>query len=244
MLNQYLVLSSFKMVKTAIDPKLIVRNSAVRAAIPILPMPLATLCFVLNLLVPGFGKLVISWVPKWYEKWYETRYWFDSSYWYFIICCIHVRTRVHPTKIVESKLIKIAYFWEIWLKNGLNLNLDLTENSDFSLSKYRARKRILSAHIVRIYLKKMEQNVFKSKFSVANFSIFDLSNFKWNTLYQVCKRHYQLFRSYLKPWDLQNPIIHISLQMIIFEITPTITSCPMRMLSKKISHSVLILFSI
>ena len=57
MLNQYLVLSSFKMVKTAIDPKLIVRNSAVRAAIPILPMPLATLCFVLNLLVPGFGKL-------------------------------------------------------------------------------------------------------------------------------------------------------------------------------------------
>ena len=138
MLNQYLVLSSFKMVKTAIDPKLIVRNSAVRAAIPILPMPLATLCFVLNLLVPGFGKLVISWVPKWYEKWYETRYWFDSSYWYFIICCIHVRTKVHPTKIVQSKLIKIAYFWEIWLKNGLNLNLDLIENSDFSLSKYIA----------------------------------------------------------------------------------------------------------
>lgn len=39
-----------------IDPKLIVRDSSVRGAIPILPMPLATLCFVLNLLVPGLGK--------------------------------------------------------------------------------------------------------------------------------------------------------------------------------------------
>ena len=42
----------------AIDPKLIVKDSPVRAAIPILPMPLATLCFVLNLLVPGFGKML------------------------------------------------------------------------------------------------------------------------------------------------------------------------------------------
>ena len=41
-----------------LDPKLIVRDSPVRAAIPILPMPLATLCFVLNLLVPGFGKML------------------------------------------------------------------------------------------------------------------------------------------------------------------------------------------
>jgi hypothetical protein len=39
-----------------IDPKLIVRDSPVRAAIPILPMPLAMLCFVFNLLVPGLGK--------------------------------------------------------------------------------------------------------------------------------------------------------------------------------------------
>ena len=39
-----------------IDPKLIVRDSSVRGAIPILPMPLATFCFVLNLLVPGLGN--------------------------------------------------------------------------------------------------------------------------------------------------------------------------------------------
>ena len=42
----------------AIDPKLIVKNSKFTAAIPILPMPLATLCFVFNLLVPGLGKKI------------------------------------------------------------------------------------------------------------------------------------------------------------------------------------------
>ena len=44
------------MVAPPIDPKLIEKNSIVRAAIPILPMPLATLCFFLNLLIPGLGK--------------------------------------------------------------------------------------------------------------------------------------------------------------------------------------------
>ena len=39
-----------------IDPKLIEKNSIVRAAIPILPIPLATFCFFLNLLVPGLGE--------------------------------------------------------------------------------------------------------------------------------------------------------------------------------------------
>ena len=60
-LNQYFYqLSStfqkLKMVAPPIDPKLIEKNSIVRAAIPILPMPLATLCFFLNLLIPGLGK--------------------------------------------------------------------------------------------------------------------------------------------------------------------------------------------
>ena len=45
------------MVVPAIDPKLIVRKSTTRAAIPILPMPAATFCFVLNLLIPGLGKI-------------------------------------------------------------------------------------------------------------------------------------------------------------------------------------------
>jgi len=56
----------------AIDPKLIVRDSPVRAAIPILPMPLATLCFVLNLLVPGFGTIMSG---------------------LFVLCCCCGRTR-------------------------------------------------------------------------------------------------------------------------------------------------------
>ena len=49
------------MVVAEIDPKLIARNSPVRGAIPILPMPVATFCFVLNLLVPGLGNYNTFW---------------------------------------------------------------------------------------------------------------------------------------------------------------------------------------
>ena len=38
-----------------IDPTLIVNNSAIRAAIPILPVPVAMMCFVFNVFVPGSG---------------------------------------------------------------------------------------------------------------------------------------------------------------------------------------------
>ena len=65
MLNQYfgkrgVCLPVFKMVVSAIDPKLICRKSTTRAAIPILPMPAATFCFFLNLLIPGLGKLLLK----------------------------------------------------------------------------------------------------------------------------------------------------------------------------------------
>ena len=39
-----------------IDPTLIVKNSAIRAAIPILPVPVAMMCFVFNVFVPGSGQ--------------------------------------------------------------------------------------------------------------------------------------------------------------------------------------------
>ena len=39
-----------------IDPTLIVNNSAIRAAIPILPVPVAMMCFVFNVFVPGSGQ--------------------------------------------------------------------------------------------------------------------------------------------------------------------------------------------
>ena len=41
-----------------IDPSLIVKNSAIRAAIPILPVPSAIVCFLFNLFIPGSGKLL------------------------------------------------------------------------------------------------------------------------------------------------------------------------------------------
>ena len=40
-----------------IDPTLIVNNSAIRAAIPILPIPVAMMCFVFNVFIPGSGQL-------------------------------------------------------------------------------------------------------------------------------------------------------------------------------------------
>ena len=40
-----------------IDPTLIVNNSAIRAAIPILPVPVAMMCFVFNVFIPGSGLL-------------------------------------------------------------------------------------------------------------------------------------------------------------------------------------------
>ena len=39
-----------------IDPALIVNNSTIRAAIPILPLPVAMMCFVFNVFIPGSGK--------------------------------------------------------------------------------------------------------------------------------------------------------------------------------------------
>ena len=42
-----------------IDPKLIVKDSTVRGAIPILPLPLATILFVFNLIVPGSGDYAL-----------------------------------------------------------------------------------------------------------------------------------------------------------------------------------------
>ena len=39
-----------------IDPNLIVKNSAIRAAIPVLPLPSAIVCFVFNVFIPGSGK--------------------------------------------------------------------------------------------------------------------------------------------------------------------------------------------
>ena len=41
-----------------IDPTLIVNNSAIRAAIPILPVPVAMMCFVFNVFVPGSGQWI------------------------------------------------------------------------------------------------------------------------------------------------------------------------------------------
>ena len=38
-----------------VDPTLIVNNSAIRAAIPILPVPVAMMCFVFNVFIPGSG---------------------------------------------------------------------------------------------------------------------------------------------------------------------------------------------
>ena len=39
-----------------IDPRLVERKSVCRAAVPILSIPLACSCFILNVFVPGSGK--------------------------------------------------------------------------------------------------------------------------------------------------------------------------------------------
>ena len=46
-----------RMTTLPIDPSLQVKDSSFRAAIPILPLPAAIVCFVFNLMLPGTGAL-------------------------------------------------------------------------------------------------------------------------------------------------------------------------------------------
>ena len=48
--------SSQKKKNMKLDPQLLVTDSAMYAAIPVLPLPVAVLCFLFNVFAPGLGK--------------------------------------------------------------------------------------------------------------------------------------------------------------------------------------------